>query len=137
MDKKQLAEVVEVVYAMWNKELPVGIEARKSTYRAWHILLSEYEEQDIIDAAKRLAQREQFLPTPGMLVTEHRQFTTKEPTPHQAWSHYTQIRDAVNSGTTQYTPPHSKLQKTIQQVGLNLHTNDDRKHFIEIYTTTK
>jgi hypothetical protein len=135
MDKKQLAEVVEIVYGMWNKELPVNIESRKLTFRAWQLLLGDLEEQDIIDAAKRLAQKEHFLPTPGMLVTEHRRFTTKEPTPHQAWSHYTHIRDAVNSGTTQYSPPHPRLQKTIQQVGLNLHTNDDRKHFIEIYTT--
>lgn len=137
MNKKELAEAVELIYAMWNKEIPTNIDARTMTYRAWNTILGDLPYDEIIEAAKRLTTKETYLPTAGTIRTEHRRTTTQEPTPAQAWNQYTSIRDAINSGTTQYQPPHPRLQKTIQQVGLNLHTNDDRRHFTETYNTTE
>jgi len=137
MNKTELAEIVELIYAMWNKELPTNVEAKTMTYRAWNTVIGDLPKTEILEAAKRLTARETYLPTAGLVRTEHRRMTTKEPTPAQAWNQYTAIRDAVNSGTTQYQPPHPRLQKTIQQVGLNLHTNDDRRHFTETYNTVE
>ncbi|MBM3913698.1 MAG: hypothetical protein FJ351_04565 [Sphingomonadales bacterium] len=137
MNKQELTETVELIYAMWNKELPVNIEAKKMTYRAWNIIIGDLPQTEVIEASKRLTSKETYLPTAGLIRTEHRRMTIKEPTAAQAWNQYTHIRDAINSGTTQYEPPHPRLQKTIQQVGLNLHTNDDRRHFTETYNTVE
>ena len=137
MTKQELAEAVELIYAMWNKEIPANVESRTMMYRAWNTILGDLPQNEVLEAAKRLAGKETYLPTSGAIRTEHRRMTTNEPTAAQAWNQYTAIRDAINSGTTQYQPPHPRLQKTIQPVGLNLHTNDDRRHFTETYNTVE
>lgn len=138
MTKEELTEVVEIVYAMWNKELPNLPDSQKNIYRAWHRLLADAPKDGILQAADRLAIREQYLPAPGMLKAEYlRTLPDTAPTPAQAWNQYIRIRDAVNAGTTQHDVAiHPRLQAVIQQVGLTLHTNDDRRHFTETYNAT-
>lgn len=136
MNKEELAEVVEIVYAMWNKELPNLPDSKKNIYRAWNRVLNDMPKDGILEAADRLAVREQFLPPPGMIKAEYlRCQPDAPPSAAQAWNEYCRIRDAINSGTaTADMDTHPRLRATIQQTGLNLHTNDDRRHFTETYS---
>lgn len=137
MNKEELTETVEIIYAMWNKELPNLPDNQKNVYRAWHRILADTPKDEILKAADRLATREQYLPTPGMIKAEYlRTLPDAPPTAAQAWNQYTHIRDTVNAGTIEPTNIHPKLQTIIQQVGLNLHTNADRLHFTETYNAT-
>ena len=135
MTKEELTQVVETVYAMWNKELPYSDSARLTVYNAWALILHDDPKDQIIKAATRLAHHETFMPSPGMIRAEYlKTLPDAPPTASQAWNMYTRIRDAVNSGAVDTTTRiHPRLQATIQQVGLNLHTNDDRRHFTETY----
>jgi hypothetical protein len=138
MTKEELTEVVEIIYAMWNKEIPNLPDSRKNMYIAWFRVLNDTPKDGILQAADRLAVRETYLPAPGMIKAEYlRTLPEAPPTAAQAWNQYVRIRDAVNAGTTQHDVViHPRLQATIQQVGLNLHTNDDRRHFTETYSAT-
>ena len=138
MTKEELTEVVEIIYAMWNKELPNLPDSQKNIYRAWHRILADTPKDAILQAADRLAIREQFLPPPGMIKAEYlRHLPDAPPTAAQAWNEYIRIRDSVNAGTMDTgTTIHPRLQAVIQQVGLSLHTNDDRRHFTETYSAT-
>lgn len=138
MTKQELAETVELIYAMWNKELPHDPERLKTVYRAWGRLLLDHPQDDILNAAERLATRHEYLPTPGTIKTEYQRLQPgAPPTPTEAWNQYTRLRDTINAGTHNPTVAeiHPRLAKTINAVGYNLHTNDDRRHFTNTYET--
>ena len=136
MTKNELISVVDTVYAMWNRELPLDPEL---LYNAWGRILKDCPKDGVLDAVDRLALTEAFMPPVGMIKAEYqRLLPNATPTASQAWNEYCRLRDAVNSGTHDtVTDLHPRLQATIRQVGLNLHTNDDRRHFTETYNTVK
>lgn len=136
MTKDELSNTVETIYAMWNKELPNTVDAKKKVYEAWWRLLKDIEQEQALQAADRLALRETFLPTPGTIKTEHLR-TTGTLTAAEAWNEYLKVKDAINNGTWDSTQIPPRLKTTIYKVGLNLHTNDDRRHFTETYNTTQ
>lgn len=138
MTKEELVETVNLVHAMWNKDL--GNDGEKATlvYRAWGRLLKDCPQDGILQAAERLNMREEYLPTPGALKSEYqRTVRGAAPTPAQAWNQYVALRDAVNAGTHNPTVAdiHPRLRKTIAAVGYSLSTNDDRRHFTATYWT--
>ena len=133
MTKEELISTVEIVYAMWNKDIPHN---PSTLYEAWGRILKDCPKDGILKAAERLSLTETFLPTPGVLKANYLQsLPDAPPTAAQAWNEYCRIRDQVNSGTHMMQNIHPRLQSTIQQVGLNLHTNDDRRHFTETYNS--
>lgn len=135
MTKEELITTVEIVYAMWNKEVPHN---PSTLYEAWGRILKDCPKDSILKAAEKLSLTETFLPTPGNLkATYMRTLPDAPPTAAQAWNEYCHIRDQVNSGTHTTNNIHPRLQATIKQVGLNLSTNDDRRHFTETYNTTQ
>jgi len=135
--KDELIEAVDLIYAMWNKDLPTLPDQQKNMYRAWSRLILDCPKNDILQAADRLALTHPYLPTPGTIRAEYNRIQPgSSPSPSQAWNQYTQIRDAINSGNQSPIQPHPKLAATIRQTGLNLHTNDDRKHFTQTYNDT-
>ena len=131
MTKEELVSTVEIVYAMWNKEVPHN---PSTLYEAWGRILKDCPKDGILKAAEKLSLTETFLPTPGNLKSTYmRTLPDAPPTAAQAWNEYCRIRDQVNSGTHTMNNIHPRLQATIRQVGLNLSTNDDRRHFTETY----
>ena len=71
MNKEELTEVVEIVYAMWNKELPSLPDAQKNVYRAWHRVLADTPKDGILEAADRLATIEKFIVTGKQIGRAH------------------------------------------------------------------
>ena len=139
MNKQELADTVELIYAMWNKELPNDPDRLKTVYRAWDRILSDCPQNGVLTAAERLALSEPYLPTPGTIKAEYlRTQPGAAPTPAEAWNQYIRLRDSVNAGTHDPTVAdiHPRLAKTIAAVGYNLSTNDDRRHFTTTYLTT-
>jgi hypothetical protein len=137
MTKEELVETVELVYAIWNKDMPQNADSLKTLYKAWARVLLDAPKDGILEAADRLALINQYLPTPGTLKQEWlRTEPGAAPTPTQAWNQYCAIRDAVNAGTHTPHQVHPRLQAAINQCGLSLHTNDDRRHFTQTYNET-
>ena len=133
--KADTTKLVDLVYTLWNKELPNDPDQKKLVYRAWHLVLQDcpYDQLELI--LVKLNRTERFLPTPSMIHEEWQQTQPDaEPTATQAWNLYCHIRDTVNSGTAQPdTQIPVKLQQVIRIVGLNLTTGADRDHFKQTY----
>lgn len=136
MTKEELVETVNLVHAMWNRD--VGNDGNRATllYRAWGRVLKDCPQDEILRAADRLNVREEYLPTPGALKREYLgSLPDAAPSAAQAWNQYVALRDAVNAGTHDPTVAdiHPQLRKTITAVGYTLSTNDDRRHFTATY----
>jgi len=137
MNKQECVQVAETIHAMWNKTLPENQDSRLATLRAWFMVLEDTPADGILKMASKLAEKEQFMPPVGII--KQRYLSTlpgADPIPAEAWNAYCQMRDQFNTGTT--TPQENislKLVRTIKQVGLSLHTNQDRQHFIETYNS--
>jgi|LauGreDrversion4_2_1035121.scaffolds.fasta_scaffold1013465_2 hypothetical protein len=133
MNKKELTDIVGTAYGIWNKELPMLQEDREAVYRGWWMLLSPYEVATVEETLQKLSRTHQYLPPTGIILNH----LIGDPTPSQAWNIYCRLRDSINNGTASPdTIIHPRIQQTIQQVGMNLHTNDDRRHFTETYNST-
>lgn len=135
MNNEESTNIVDLAYALWNKELPNDPNKRSTIYKAWDFLIQDCPHNEIELTLVKLNKTERFLPTPGT-VWEHWQQTQPdaEPTAAQAWNLYCHLRDTINSGTAQPdTHIPVKLQQVIRTVGLNLTTGADRTHFTETY----
>lgn len=133
MNKNELTDIVGTAYGMWNKELPMLQEDREAVYRGWWSLLAPYDVATVAETLQKLSRTHQYLPSVGIIVNH----LIGDPTPAEAWNTYTRLRDSINNGTASPdTDIHPRLQATIKKVGMNLHTNDDRKHFTETYNGT-
>jgi len=135
LTKAVTTRVVDLAYALWNKELPNDPDQRKLTYKSWHLVLRGCPYEEIEAVLVKLSRTERYLPTSG-LVYEHWLQTQPgaEPTASQAWNTYCHIRDTVNSGTAK-PDQHitDKLKQVIKIVGLSLSTGADREHFKQTY----
>ena len=135
MTKDECKDLVQLVHAMWSKEMPANLDLHKTIYKAWWLVLQESPYNQLEAILVKLNKTERFMPTPGT-VWEHWQQTQQDaqPTATQAWNLYCHIRDTVNSGTAQPdTVIPVKLQQVIRIVRLNLSTGADRTHFTETY----
>lgn len=137
MNKQECVQVTETIHAMWNKTLPDNQSSRLATLRAWFMVLEDAPADGILKAASKLAEKEQFFPPVGIIKQHYiNALPGADPIPAEAWNIYCRIRDKYNAGTI--TPNENiseKLTRTIHQVGLNLHTNQDRQHFTETYNS--
>lgn len=137
MDKFQLQEIVDQIYAAYNQTLYEKDKA--PTYRAWYALLEDLDHQEVWNAFVNLAVYEKFMPRPGDVRRATIDAQTKMP-PHldgySAWGIFMTLQKNANYGTQTEIPVPEALQKTLERLGAavyDMHTNGDREIFLRAY----
>lgn len=139
MNKEELVELVDQVYASYRVEQPVGEDDIKVLLNAWYDLLHDLELADVRRAFRQLAVTKEFMPRPGELRRLTIDMTTKIPPfddPYVAWGKWMTLTQEVNSGMPPSIEVSEALAKTVQALGqasYNMHTNSDREVFCKTY----
>jgi hypothetical protein len=138
MNKAELQQLVDQVYATYNQQL-YEVD-KKNVYRAWYDLLNDLEYEETINAFLELAVYETFMPKPGQLrrtVIDARTGEPPHPDPYSAWGIFVGAQKDAHFGTQTNVPKPIALQKTLERLGssaYDMHTNGDREVFIKTYT---
>lgn len=141
MNKEELVDIVERVYASWNQQLPAVDKKYRAVMNAWWQILANLNKTDVEDTITHLVLADKpHMPRPGTIY-RHTIRTTNNfnpPEPAEAWDQFRQAAEAANNGThTGNTPIHPLVTTTITQLGgtssYRLHTNGDREHFLNTY----
>lgn len=139
MDKFQLQEIVDQIYAAYNQTLYEKDKA--PTYRAWYALLEDLDHEEVWNAFVNLAVYEKFMPRPGDVRRATIDAQTKIPPyldGYSAWGIFVTLQRDANFGTQTNIPKPEALQKTLERLGesaYSMHTNGDREVFLKVYGT--
>ncbi len=133
MNKNDLKDLVDQVYALWNQSVPVA--SAKITYEAWMAMLGDLDHKECQEAVTTLAALDSYMPRPGAIrrkVIDLRG-TETPPSAIEAWTQLRRIMETVNAGTYSPEPMHEAVSEAARRIGTNLHTNGDREQFIKMY----
>lgn len=135
MTKEELRAIVDKVHANWNvNPLPAQVQA---VYKAWWVLLSEYDAQTVDEVVDTLIKEDGWCPRAGTVYRRVKSVLNPNPAPSAAlaWEEYRRLAGKLDSGVWEEEQLHPTLQKCINVIGgYHLHTNSDREHFTQIYT---
>lgn len=137
MDKYELIQIVDQIYAAYNQ--PLYEKDKEATYRAWYGLLEDLDKDAVWAAFLDLAVYEKFMPRPGDVRRATIDAQTKMP-PHldgySAWGIFVSLQKNAHFGTQTEIPVPEALRKTLERLGdaaYDMHTNGDREVFLRVY----
>lgn len=145
MNKTELTEIVDRVYATWNKV--INKEDQKTVYNAWWMVIQHLDADSCHAEISRAAISDKYMPTPGAI---YRSVCLKSlyssgdydapPSAEAAWSILQRLGAASARGEFVQESLHTCVRMTIEALGgtsaLSLHTNGDRRSFEELYNRT-
>jgi hypothetical protein len=143
MDKAELANLVDQVFATYNQELPLDDKSRvQLIYKSWYDLLHDLSYADCKEAFLILATTSTFMPKAGEIrrstINRHTKIgETDEPI--IAWGKFQRIMEDANAGVMNQQELQEALILTVRKLGAagaGMHTNGDREHFIRVYEKT-
>ena len=140
MQKDELIEVVERIYASWNQQLPAVEKRYKAIMSAWWQILANLDKTDVDNTVNNLILEDSpWMPRPGTIYRQTIRATNdyNPPTPAEAWDQLRQAAEAAHNGNYTNIVIHPTVHTVIEQLGgtnaYRLHTNGDRELFTHTY----
>jgi hypothetical protein len=140
MDKAELANLVDQVFATYNQELPMDDKSRvQLIYKSWYDLLHDLSYADCKEAFLILATTSTFMPKAGEIrrsTINRRTKIGESDEPIIAWGKFQRIMEDANAGVMNQQELQEPLIQTVRKLGAaaaGMHTNGDREHFIRVY----
>lgn len=137
MTKEELVEIVDQIYAAYNKVLYE--QDKQATYRSWYAILEDLDKDTTWNAFVNLAVYAKFMPGPGEVRRAAIDAQTEIP-PHldgySAWGIYMTLQRDAHFGTQTEIQVPEALKKTLEKLGAaayDMHTNGDREAFLRVY----
>lgn len=142
MTKEELCNLVDQVYATYNKDLPLDGDEIKALYTAWYEVLHDLGYTETKAAFLDMTIWNDFLPRPGnlrRLTIEARPETPKYDDPIIAWGKWISLLKDLNAGMAPSVAVSDALRITLEKIGdaaHGMHTNGDREAFCRAYEKT-
>jgi hypothetical protein len=138
--KAELAQLVRLVYASFNRDLLPSEE--KVIFAAWWALLQDLPEKETRKELTTLCTLQKYMPNPGALRRQYFKTRIKNPPPtsQQMWSYLQDLIRSKHSGVPLKLPKeiseHECVQNTMSELGASaysMNTNGDRQFVLEAY----
>lgn len=139
MNRRELVQLVDQVFATYNSPLPSEEAKLKTLYTAWFDLLHDLDYQEAKAAFLQLAVNATYMPRPGDIRRSTINRRTKSrpfDQPLVAWGKWMTVTREVNSGMPLSVEISEALRSTVKLLGeasYAMHTNSDREAFCRTY----